>query len=65
MDKFAHEAKEYDPAPAAFRDYLKKNNVTLSDRMADILLKNQVYTYKKRPVYDLEFDDQLTAAMDV
>jgi carboxyl-terminal processing protease len=66
VEKYGHNAKDYsDQNRQAFRDYLKKNNVAVSDRLSDMLLKDNIYRYQKRPVYDLEFDDQLVSAIDL
>ncbi|MDR3238343.1 MAG: S41 family peptidase [Spirochaetia bacterium] len=66
MDKFAGTAKEYnDDAKKAFYEYLKNNNIDISQRTADSLLKERLLIYKKRPAYDLEFDRQLAGAVDI
>jgi hypothetical protein len=53
-----------DRSRVGFHDYLLKNNVTLSTAAENYILKQGIYRYKKRPVYDLEFDNQLVRAIE-
>ncbi len=66
VEKYGHNVKDYsEQNRQAFREYLKKNNAAVSDRLSDMLLKANMYRHQKRPVYDLEFDDQLVSAIDL
>ena len=66
MDAFVTKNMEYtEESKARFKEHLKKNNVELSNRSADFLLKARIYRYKKKPLYDLEFDKQLVKALDI
>jgi len=47
----------------SFKNFLKKNNVHLSSLTSNFLLKNKIYQFKKKPIYDLEFDYQLLEAL--
>lgn len=63
IEKYS-DAKEYnDETKAAFREYLAKNDIKISGRVANSLLKDHLWAHKKRPVYDMEFDDQLVNAV--
>ena len=66
-EKFVGSGKEYkeynDETKKAFRAFLKDNKIEISSRAADSLLKERLSIYKKRPVYDLEFDNQLAGAV--
>ncbi len=46
-----------------FYQLLKAKKIKISDRTADLMLKNQINRYRKRPLYDLEFDNQLKTAL--
>ncbi len=48
---------------ADFKKYIAGKNIKLSDRVADIFLKNKIGQYRKKDLYDLEFDNQLTFAI--
>ncbi|MBP7734994.1 MAG: S41 family peptidase [Spirochaetes bacterium] len=47
----------------AFRRLLAKNGVTLSDKTVNFILKDWIYRFRKKPLYDLEFDQQLNEAI--
>jgi carboxyl-terminal processing protease len=66
VEKYGHNVKDYsEQTRQAFREYLNKTNAAVSDRLSDMLLKDNMYRHQKRPVYDLEFDDQLVSAIDL
>jgi len=48
-----------------FYAYLKSKNIKLSPMLSNYLLKNQIYFYKKSPLYSLEFDKQLKKALEI
>jgi len=48
----------------AFKKLLKDKKIIVSGRTADLMLKNQLMRYKKRSLYDLEFDVQLMTALE-
>ena len=65
LDAFVKKGTLYDEkTKKEFQAFLKKKNIAMSDWTANLVLKNKVYQYKKRPLYDLEFDSQLTKAME-
>ncbi len=47
-----------------FKKFLQSKNVKISDATADFILKREVSKYHKNQIYDLEFDNQLTAAIE-
>lgn len=53
-----------DKVKADFRKYLQSKNVKISDITSDFILKREISKYHKDQIYDLEFDNQLTAAID-
>ncbi len=64
IDSFVTKGMDYnDDTRTKFRRYLKDKGIEISDRSADFLLKSGVYHYRKRPIYDTEFDIQLTRAI--
>ena len=48
-----------------FVEFLKSKDITLSSRSADLLLSSGLNRVRKRPLYDLEFDDQLVKALEM
>ena len=48
-----------------FHEYLEKQNLNLSEKAEHFLLKRRLLRYRKRPLYDLEFDKQLSAASEM
>ena len=63
-DSFVSKKSIYnDSLKKGFMDYLNKKNVSISQKTANMLLKRAVYKYKKQPLFDLEFDVQLKAAV--
>ncbi|PKL38551.1 MAG: peptidase S41 [Spirochaetae bacterium HGW-Spirochaetae-1] len=66
MEKFIPVKMEYNAeTKKQFELFLKKHDVVLSEKTAHLMLKNKIYELKKRPLYDLEFDNQLVRAMEV
>ncbi len=64
FEEFGKKETEYTPeAKIAFRQFLSKNGVSLSEKTGNFFLKDWIFRYKKKPLYDLEFDAQLTEAM--
>lgn len=53
-----------DSTKAGFKKFLKEKNIKISDTTADFILKREAAKYHKSRIYDLEFDNQLTAAID-
>jgi len=53
-----------DNTKSEFKKFLQGRNVKLSDNTADFILKREIGKYHKILIYDLEFDNQLTAAID-
>lgn len=47
-----------------FVEMLEANDVKLSDKAAHYILKNRINRYQRKPLYDLEFDNQLKEAVD-
>ena len=47
-----------------FKKFLTARNINISERTADFLLKREVGKYHKNRIYDLEFDNQLNAAIE-
>jgi len=63
-DKFVSKDMVYNSeSKGKFRKFLKNNNIKLSSETGNLLLKNRIFRYKKRPLYDLEFDNQLVSAI--
>lgn len=53
-----------DSTKAEFKKFLHGRNVNISDTTSDFILKREIAKYHKSQVYDLEFDNQLTAAIE-
>lgn len=53
-----------DSVKAEFKKFLINRNVKISDNTADFILKREISKYHKNQIYDLEFDNQLTAAIE-
>ncbi|HOO73071.1 MAG TPA: S41 family peptidase [Spirochaetota bacterium] len=66
IENFVTKGMQYnEDTKKKFYEYLKKNNVEISGRSADFLLKSGIYQFKKRPIYDMEFDIQLSKAAEI
>lgn len=64
MDQFLKTHREYtEGARSEFNNFLKEKNIIISARSANFILKNEIFRYSKRPLYDLEFDNQLGKAL--
>jgi len=64
VEEFGKKDMDYTPElKESFQKFLSKNGVTLSDKTANFLLKDWIYRVKKKQLYDLEFDTQLTEAV--
>ena len=64
MDDFASRDTAYDDETrTSFRAFLTERGVRLSERTADFVLKDWINRYRKKPLYDLEFDIQLNEAV--
>ncbi len=65
-EKYVKSHKVYDTASKThFLEYLKGKNLSLSDKTAFFLLKNEINKYSKPAPYDLEFDTQLQKAIQI
>ncbi len=49
----------------AFRSYLKSKDIQISDRSSDMILYNIINRYRKKPLYSIEFDDQLARGLEI
>jgi C-terminal processing protease CtpA/Prc len=47
-----------------FKKFLQSKNIKISDSTSDFILKREVEKYHKSKIYDLEFDNQINAAID-
>ncbi len=66
LEKFLQTHKKYDDSvKQEFKQLLEKNSIKLSDATANFILKSEIYRFSRRPLYDLEFDNQLTEALKV
>lgn len=66
LEKFISTHTKYDePTKQEFKQLLEKNGIKLSDSTANFILKSEIYRFTKRPLYDLEFDNQLTEAIKI
>ena len=66
LEKFTETHNTYnDKTRQQFYEFIKKNNIELSHKTADYVLKNEIQGYSKRPLYDLEFDRQLREAVKI
>jgi len=64
LEHFVRKETDYtEETKASFRGALVKNGVTLPDKTANYILKDWIYRFKKKPLYDLEFDLQLNEAI--
>jgi carboxyl-terminal processing protease len=64
LDAFVKKDTEYTPeSKKAFCAYLSQNGITLSEKAACFMLKDRLIRFKKKPLYDLEFDNQLNRAI--
>jgi carboxyl-terminal processing protease len=64
LDQFVKKNTEYTAETRdSFSQYLVKNDVTLNSRTANYILKDWIYRFKKKQLYDLEFDTQLNEAI--
>jgi hypothetical protein len=64
MDGFATRDTAYSAETRkSFREFLAGKGVTLSERTGDFVLKDWINRFRKKPLYDLEFDAQLSEAV--
>ncbi len=64
LESYVTRSLNYDAVSrAGFRKILDDKKITLSERTANIALKNKISEFRKRPLYDIEFDTQLSAAV--
>ncbi len=64
LDHFVKRETEYtEESKNSFRALLVKNGVTLADKTTNFILKDWIYRFRKKPLYDLEFDLQLNEAV--
>ncbi len=65
LDHFAKKGMEYnDETKKRFMQFLLSKKLKLTERTANFILKNRINRYKKQVLYDLEFDKQLTTAIE-
>lgn len=65
IEKFITKKTAYDEKTRkAFYEFLTANEIKMGSRTADYILKTRLGRFVKRPVYDLEFDNQLKYALD-
>ena len=66
LDKFITEDTRYDrETREKFHKFLEENEISISDESANYILKTRLGRFVKRPVYDLEFDNQLKYALEL
>ncbi len=66
LNKFVSIKTEYsDNVKKDFHKLLQENNIKISDRTADLILKREISKYHKSIPYDLEFDNQLITALEM
>ncbi|MBN2040574.1 MAG: S41 family peptidase [Spirochaetes bacterium] len=66
LGSFVKSNKKYDEETRdKFKALLSKEGLDLMDRTADYILKKEIFRYKNSPLYDLEFDNQLTEAIKI
>ena len=66
LSDFVKKNKKYNSTTIQkFEAELKKANIELSPLTTKFILKQEVYRIKPKPVYDLEFDNQLKKAIEV
>jgi len=66
FEEFAKSHPEYsDTTRKQLEDFLKEKNAVLSDKVASYYFKQELYRYKKSPLYDLEFDQELNRALEL
>ncbi|HPL17036.1 MAG TPA: S41 family peptidase [Spirochaetota bacterium] len=64
LEQFVRKETEYtEETKASFRAALSKDGVILPDKTANYILKDWMYRFKKKPLYDMEFDLQLNEAI--
>jgi len=64
LEQFVKKDTDYNAETrASFRQLLAQNGVTLPDKTAHFVLKDWIYRFRKKPLYDLEFDLQLNEAI--
>ncbi len=64
IEEFVKKDTDYSPQTRdSFRQLLAKNGITLSGKTGDFILKEWIYRFKKKQIYDLEFDTQLKEAI--
>jgi carboxyl-terminal processing protease len=64
VDKFVKNNIKYNQeTQLKFNEFLKTNNIDFSQLGSNFILKNRMMRFKKKPIYDLEFDQQLLAGI--
>ncbi len=64
LEGFVKKGMKYDEDTVKqFGEHLKKNSITLTDHTSRFFLKRRLARFKKRELIDLEFDNQLSAAL--
>ena len=66
LTKFKADKMDYnDETKEKFLKFLKGHDVMVSQRNANFVLKREINRFRKSPLYDLEFDDQLNEAIRI
>ncbi|MBN1496574.1 MAG: S41 family peptidase [Spirochaetes bacterium] len=64
LERFVHKDTGYtSETREAFHSYLSANGVDLDAKTADFFLKEWIFRFRKKPLYDMEFDRQLAEAV--
>jgi len=65
LDSFVKRGMVYnEETRKGFHEFLGKHKLQLSEKAEHFMLKRRLYRYRKRPLYDMEFDSQLSAAVE-
>ncbi len=65
LSQFVTKKMDYnEESKIKFREFLKKKGIKLTGSTGDFILKSRINRFKKQLVYDLEFDNQLNAAIE-
>ncbi|MCP4134190.1 MAG: S41 family peptidase [bacterium] len=65
LDKFVIKGMIYNAETKnKLKAYLEGKKIKLSDKTTNFILKSKINRYKKRALYDLEFDNQLVSAIN-
>lgn len=66
LNEFITDDTSYDQQTRQrFHEFLEEKEISISDESANYILKTRLGRFVKRPVYDLEFDNQLKYALEL